>query len=142
MEKKNKTEYETIVEEIIELEKKKKELLKKLFELEMKLGIPYLRFASLCKWSHFEEVHQIFLKWKSHVKFVPADSPDSSGRLEFDLTALNENGIFRDFAHLINHDALNCSMREFARSIVDWTNLGDSEESVYTRLKRYKSNYK
>ena len=138
-----KKNYDGLIMQMIEIEKEKSKTIKNIKDLEVKQGIPYLRFATLCRWEHYEEVHRIFCKWRKGITYVPSDSPDCQhGKLIFDFEVYSLQNILRDLAHLINHEALNCSMKEFARFIVEWTNLGDSEDNVYMQLRRYKDNYK
>ena len=137
------TKFDMLVEKVIDIEDGKAELIEKIKELEKQDGVPYLTFASLCKWEHYKEVHSIFRKWRNSLKFVPSISPDlEHGRLLFNFDVYSCQNVFIDLAHLINHDVLNCSLKEFARFIVEWTNLGDIDSNVYMQLRRYKDNYK
>ena len=141
IEKNSKTEYDQLIDQMIELEEKRKDVLRKLEELEKKEDIPYLRFATLCKWSHYKEVHALFNKWRKYIEYVPSDIQGSQhGRLIFKHE--NFDSVFVDLVHLINHDVIACSLSEFSRAIVELTNLGDSKDTVYKRLKRYKKIYK
>lgn len=135
--------FDEIIDKMIKLEKEKEALLKKLADLEVTSGVPYLRFASLSKWDHYEEVHHVLQKWRKGLKYVPSDVPDSElGVLVFDFNVIGGMDVIRDLVRLINHGALACSMKELARILVKRTNLGMSEEGVYSQLKRYKKIYK
>jgi hypothetical protein len=136
-------DFDALIQEIIELERKKEAALKRIAELETTQGIPYLRFASLCKWDHYEEVHGVFKKWRPALKYVSSDMPNSElGILVFDFSKIAYIDVVKDLVHLINHGALACSMRKLARVLVTRTNLSMSEESVYKLLKRYKKIFK
>lgn len=112
-------------------------------ESESGNGFPFTRFMSLFNWDHHKEIHTVLQKWRKALKDEDSENLESaSGKMIFDFNKMEPRKIYADLVLLINHGAMNCSMRELARFIVKWSNLGTSEDGVYMNLKRYKKVFK
>ena len=131
-----------LIRELGEVIKKKQKLIKNIAEIESKGGFPFNQFVSLFNWEHFEEIHTILNKWRECLKNeCPEMSDRRNEKMNFNFEKIEASDIYKDLAHFVNHGTLNCTMADLARFLVNYTNLGESEDNIYMQLKRYKKKY-
>ena len=131
-----------LIRELGEVIKKKQRLLKNIAEIESKGGFPFTQFISLFNWEHFDEIHIVLTQWRNCLKDIYLDMPGHHNeKMIFDFEKIDASDIYIDLSHFINHGTLNCTMKDLARFLVNYTNLGESEDNIYMQLKRYKKKY-
>jgi hypothetical protein len=89
--------------------------------------------------SHHEELIKIIESWRPHL--IEADPEEDALRFcsfHFDFSQIRPATVYLDFAHLINHEALQSPMSVLAAYMFQHSNLSKSENALYVQLKRYK----
>ena len=131
-----------LIRELGEVIKKKQRLLKNIAEIESKGGFPFTQFVNLFNWERFEEIHAVLKKWRECLKNECLEMSDHHNeKMIFDFEKIDASDIYIDLSHFINHGTLNCTMKDLARFLVSYTNLGESEDNIYMQLKRYKKKF-
>ena len=95
--------------------------------------------SALFRESHHEELRQIIESWRPFL--IEADTEGDALQLctfHFDLARIRPATVYLDFAHLINHEALQSPMSVLAAYMFQHSNLSKSENALYVQLKRYK----
>lgn len=95
--------------------------------------------AALFRESHHKELRQVIDSWRP---FLTDADPDADAlqfsTFQFDLSQIRPATVYLDFAHLINHDALQSPMSVLAAYMFQHSNLSRSENALYVQLKRYR----
>ena len=95
--------------------------------------------SALFRESHHEELGKIIESWRPFL--IEADTEGDALQLytfHFDLAQIRPATVYLDFAHLINHEALQSPMSVLAAYMFQHSNLSKSENALYVQLKRYK----
>ena len=95
--------------------------------------------SALFRESQHEELRQIIESWRPFL--IEADTEGDALQLctfHFDLARIRPATVYLDFAHLINHEALQSPMSVLAAYMFQHSNLSKSENALYVQLKRYK----
>ena len=95
--------------------------------------------SALFRESQHEELRQIIESWRPFL--IEADTEGDALQhctFHFDLARIRPATVYLDFAHLINHEALQSPMSVLAAYMFQHSNLSKSENALYVQLKRYK----
>ena len=87
--------------------------------------------------SHHEALEKVLSSWQPYMTGETAELL-SLRDFQFDLTKIRPPTVYLDLARLINHGALQTSMRVLAAYMFTHSNLSKSENALYVQLKRYK----
>ena len=95
--------------------------------------------SALFRESHLEGLKRIIESWRPSL--IEADNEVDALQLStfhFDFSQIRPATVYLDFAHLINHEALQSPMSVLAAYMYQHSNLSKSENALYVQLKRYK----
>jgi len=95
--------------------------------------------SALFRESHHKELRQIIDSWRPYLTDADPDADALQfSTFQFDLSQIRPATVYLDFAHLINHDALQSPMSVLAAYMFQHSNLSRSENALYVQLKRYR----
>ena len=95
--------------------------------------------ADLFRESHHKELRQIIDSWRPYLTDADPDADALQfSTFQFDLSQIRPATVYLDFAHLINHDALQSPMSVLAAYMFQHSNLSRSENALYVQMKRYR----
>jgi hypothetical protein len=98
--------------------------------------------SALFRKSHHEELRKRIASWRPYLIGDDASVDDlAMTHFEFDRNRIYSNKVYRDLCELSVFGALQVSLSQLARYLVDHSNLSRSYATLYQQLKYYRCEY-